>query len=179
MAASSIGLRVQSGFAIRGEKGAGFVATVAHRIAASEIDLRCRAHASTTTLESRRESSRYPDAAARLRSAVRTIIWSVAGAGPANTGVATSAASSKLVRLDDSDGGLKRPALFAGSCVWRQYACGWPSDGVSHTTVARRIAALDQTIGFALFDRRQAGYASTPTDDTLIDQARAVETAAN
>ena len=33
---------------------------------------------------------------------------------------------------------------------------------VSQTTVARRIAALEQAIGFPLFDKRQAGYAPTP-----------------
>lgn len=50
---------------------------------------------------------------------------------------------------------------------------------VSQTTVARRIAALEEAIGFPLFDRRQAGYALTPAGDELLERARAVETAAS
>ena len=50
---------------------------------------------------------------------------------------------------------------------------------ISQTTVARRIAALEQAIGFPLFDRRQAGYALTPAGDALLDRARAVEHAAS
>ena len=50
---------------------------------------------------------------------------------------------------------------------------------VSQTTVARRIAALEEAVGFPLFDRRQAGYALTPAGETLLEQARAVETAAS
>ena len=50
---------------------------------------------------------------------------------------------------------------------------------VSQTTVARRIAALEATIGFPLFDRRQAGYAVTPAGEELLDRARQVELAAN
>ena len=49
----------------------------------------------------------------------------------------------------------------------------------SQTTVARRIAALEEAIGFPLFDRRQAGYALTPAGDALLERARAVETAAS
>ena len=49
----------------------------------------------------------------------------------------------------------------------------------SQTTVARRIAALEEVIGFPLFDRRQAGYALTAAGDALLERARAVETAAN
>ena len=50
---------------------------------------------------------------------------------------------------------------------------------ISQTTVARRIAALEEAIGFPLFDRRQAGYALTPAGDALLERARAVETTAN
>ena len=50
---------------------------------------------------------------------------------------------------------------------------------VSQTTVARRIAALEESIGVPLFDRRQAGYALTPAGEALLDQARAVEAAAS
>ena len=49
----------------------------------------------------------------------------------------------------------------------------------SQTTVARRIAALEESTGFPLFDRRQAGYALTPAGEALLDRARAVETAAS
>lgn len=50
---------------------------------------------------------------------------------------------------------------------------------VSQTTVARRIAALEEAIGLPLFDRRQAGYALTPVGTQLIGHAREVERAAS
>jgi DNA-binding transcriptional LysR family regulator len=50
---------------------------------------------------------------------------------------------------------------------------------VSQTTVARRIAALEEAVGLALFERRQAGYALTPAGEALLEQARAVEGAAD
>ena len=50
---------------------------------------------------------------------------------------------------------------------------------VSQTTVARRIAALEQAIGFPLFEKRQAGYALTPAGEELLASAGAVEAAAN
>jgi DNA-binding transcriptional LysR family regulator len=50
---------------------------------------------------------------------------------------------------------------------------------VSQTTVARRIAALEQAVGFPLFDRRQAGYVLTPVGSALLDRARLVEVAAD
>src|SRR5215218_7506544 len=49
---------------------------------------------------------------------------------------------------------------------------------VSQTTVARRIAALEQAIGFPLFEKRQAGYALTPAGEALLDRARQVDVAA-
>jgi DNA-binding transcriptional LysR family regulator len=49
---------------------------------------------------------------------------------------------------------------------------------VSQTTVARRIAALEEATGVALFDRRQAGYALTPDGEALLPRAEAVEVAA-
>ena len=49
---------------------------------------------------------------------------------------------------------------------------------VSQTTVARRIAALEEAVKLPLFDRRQAGYALTPAGLALMDRARGVETAA-
>jgi DNA-binding transcriptional LysR family regulator len=50
---------------------------------------------------------------------------------------------------------------------------------VSQTTVARRIAALEEAIGFPLFEKRQAGYALTPAGQELVVRARQVETTAN
>jgi DNA-binding transcriptional LysR family regulator len=49
---------------------------------------------------------------------------------------------------------------------------------VSQTTVARRIAALEKALGLPLFDRRQAGYALTPTGDALRGRAEQMERAA-
>src|SRR6188472_2938677 len=49
---------------------------------------------------------------------------------------------------------------------------------VSQTTVARRIAALEEALGFPLFEKRQAGYALTPAGQDLLKRAEGVETAA-
>ena len=49
---------------------------------------------------------------------------------------------------------------------------------VSQTTVARRIAALEEAVKLPLFDRRQAGYTLTPAGAALLDRARAVRVAA-
>ncbi len=49
---------------------------------------------------------------------------------------------------------------------------------VSQTTVARRVAALEEAIGLALFDRRQAGYSLTTDGEALLPRAEAVEEAA-
>lgn len=50
--------------------------------------------------------------------------------------------------------------------------------GVSQTTTARRIAALETRLGAALFERRQAGYALTEAGAALLPQATALEAAA-
>lgn len=50
---------------------------------------------------------------------------------------------------------------------------------VSQTTVARRIAALEDAIGFPLFEKRQAGYVLTPAGQDLLTKAQLVETSAN
>src|SRR6185369_6451913 len=50
---------------------------------------------------------------------------------------------------------------------------------VSQTTVARRIAALEQSLGLPLFDKRQAGYVMTPLGTDLLTRAEQVELAAN
>src|SRR4051812_41895210 len=40
--------------------------------------------------------------------------------------------------------------------------------GVSQTTAARRVAALEGAVGLVLFERRQAGYALTPAGEALL-----------
>jgi DNA-binding transcriptional LysR family regulator len=49
---------------------------------------------------------------------------------------------------------------------------------VSQTTVARRIAALEDAVGFPLFHKRQAGYALTPAGVGLLERAKQVDVAA-
>ena len=46
---------------------------------------------------------------------------------------------------------------------------------VSQTTVARRIAALEEAVGLPLFDKRQAGYVLTPAGEELMPFAARVE----
>lgn len=48
---------------------------------------------------------------------------------------------------------------------------------VSQTTVARRIAALEQALGIQLFEKRQAGYTLTPAGEGLVERARQIEAA--
>jgi DNA-binding transcriptional LysR family regulator len=48
---------------------------------------------------------------------------------------------------------------------------------VSQTTVARRIAALEESLGLLLFEKRQAGYTLTPAGEELVERARNVEAA--
>ena len=50
---------------------------------------------------------------------------------------------------------------------------------VSQTTVARRIAALEEALGHPLFEKRQAGYVLTPDGEVLLGRARQVEAAAD
>ncbi|MFC7537772.1 LysR family transcriptional regulator [Sphingomonas sp. GCM10030256] len=49
---------------------------------------------------------------------------------------------------------------------------------VSQTTVARRIAALEEALGLTLFERRQAGYALTDAGASLVASAQALAAAA-
>ncbi|QNM83654.1 LysR family transcriptional regulator [Sphingomonas sabuli] len=49
---------------------------------------------------------------------------------------------------------------------------------VSQTTVARRIAALEASIGCQLFEKRQAGYVLTPAGEDLLETAATVEAGA-
>lgn len=46
--------------------------------------------------------------------------------------------------------------------------------GVSQTTVARRISALEAALGGDLFYRQQSGYRPTPLCDSLLDHVRAM-----
>jgi len=46
---------------------------------------------------------------------------------------------------------------------------------VSQTTVARRIAALEEAVGLTLFEKRPAGYALTPPGEELLGHAEEVE----
>jgi DNA-binding transcriptional LysR family regulator len=46
---------------------------------------------------------------------------------------------------------------------------------VSQTTVARRIAALEEALGLPLFEKRQAGYNLTPAGRELVDLGEQVE----
>lgn len=48
---------------------------------------------------------------------------------------------------------------------------------VSQTTVARRIASLEEALGLTLFEKRQAGYVLTPAGEGLIERAKQVEAA--
>jgi DNA-binding transcriptional LysR family regulator len=50
---------------------------------------------------------------------------------------------------------------------------------VSQTTVARRIAALEQALRLHLFEKRQAGYSLTPAGEALLDEAERVEQSAS
>ena len=50
---------------------------------------------------------------------------------------------------------------------------------VSQTTVARRIAALEEATGLDLFERRQAGYALTAVGQAMLASALAVRDAAD
>jgi DNA-binding transcriptional LysR family regulator len=49
---------------------------------------------------------------------------------------------------------------------------------VSQTTVARRIAALEQALQMHLFEKRQAGYSLTPAGESLLNHAERVEQSA-
>ena len=49
--------------------------------------------------------------------------------------------------------------------------------GVSQTTAARRVSALEQALGLTMFERRQQGFMLTPAGEALIARAEAVEQA--
>ena len=47
--------------------------------------------------------------------------------------------------------------------------------GVNHATVARRIAALEASLGITLFDRNPRGYRATPAAEPVLAAAQQVE----
>lgn len=49
---------------------------------------------------------------------------------------------------------------------------------VSQTTVARRVAALEDSLAVILFERRRAGYSLTPVGQALLPDARALKASA-
>ncbi len=51
--------------------------------------------------------------------------------------------------------------------------------GVTHATVARRVAGLEATLGAALFERRPGGYELTAAGRSALDAASTMEGAAN
>jgi DNA-binding transcriptional LysR family regulator len=50
--------------------------------------------------------------------------------------------------------------------------------GIDHSTLSRRIAALEATLGAPLFERRSVGFVLTPEGEGLIGDAEAIETLA-
>ena len=50
--------------------------------------------------------------------------------------------------------------------------------GVEHTTVARRVAGLERTLGVSLFYRTSRGYLLTPEGQNVVTTAEAMERAA-
>lgn len=50
--------------------------------------------------------------------------------------------------------------------------------GVDHSTLSRRIAALETALGVPLFERRTVGFVLTPEGERLISDAEAIETLA-
>ena len=47
--------------------------------------------------------------------------------------------------------------------------------GVDHSTLSRRIAALENAMGVPLFERRKEGFVLTPEGERLVEDASAVE----
>lgn len=50
--------------------------------------------------------------------------------------------------------------------------------GVNHSTLSRRIAALEAAFGVPLFERRTVGFVLTPEGERLLDDAESIETLA-
>jgi DNA-binding transcriptional LysR family regulator len=58
-------------------------------------------------------------------------------------------------------------------------AAGARRVGVNHTTVLRRIAALEERLGVRLFERLPSGYALTPRGEELLEAARSIDETVN
>jgi DNA-binding transcriptional LysR family regulator len=58
-------------------------------------------------------------------------------------------------------------------------AAGARRIGVNHTTVLRRIAALEERLGVRLFERLPSGYALTPRGEELVEAARTIDETVN
>lgn len=50
--------------------------------------------------------------------------------------------------------------------------------GIDHSTLSRRITALERNLQVRLFDRQPAGYTLTPQGEALLDSAQAMEATA-
>ena len=47
--------------------------------------------------------------------------------------------------------------------------------GIDHSTLSRRISALETTMGVPLFERRKEGFILTPEGERLVQDAEAIE----
>ncbi|MFX7844833.1 LysR family transcriptional regulator, partial [Acinetobacter baumannii] len=47
--------------------------------------------------------------------------------------------------------------------------------GVNHSTVFRRLAAIEATLGTTLFERRRSGYVPTPAGQEMIALAELID----
>ena len=70
--------------------------------------------------------------------------------------------------------GLEQPQLFSGAGL-AVAACPLPPRcfGTDHTTVARRVQALEKELGLQLVDRRVCAYSLTPSGQRVCDLAGA------
>jgi DNA-binding transcriptional LysR family regulator len=66
-------------------------------------------------------------------------------------------------------------AVAAGGSL----AAGGRLLGVNHTTVLRRIAALEKRLGARLFERLPSGYTLTPLGEELVEAARGIDESVN
>src|ERR1700744_2984581 len=51
--------------------------------------------------------------------------------------------------------------------------------GIDHSTLRRRLTALETALGARLFDRRAAGLVLTPEGESMVADAEAMETLAS
>ena len=65
--------------------------------------------------------------------------------------------------------------FFLALCRERSVSRAGKSLGVNHTTVARRIAALEESLGARLFDKQTHGYAMTQAAENMYERALRME----